>query len=156
MLHYIGKSNSNFRELDVYYYRFILRKYMGQIIFIGFVLAIGALILSMINFISPSDLTKTTMLVIEARIQKYITQKGSLPDSLSDLPFIENKHNKITDGWGREIIYSVKNGQIKLISYGKDGKPGGKGRNADIIHSFVVSVQPTTAPPTCQKSQVAR
>ena len=38
------------------------------------------------------------------------------------------------DPWGRPFIYRIpgERGEYELVSYGKDGQPGGTGENADI------------------------
>jgi general secretion pathway protein G len=37
------------------------------------------------------------------------------------------------DPWGRPYVYRLnENGSVAIISYGKDGQPGGTGENADI------------------------
>lgn len=43
----------------------------------------------------------------------------------------------IVDGWGHNIGYEVDSkGAIVLTSYGRDGRPGGAGVDADIIRTF--------------------
>jgi general secretion pathway protein G len=39
-----------------------------------------------------------------------------------------------TDPWGRAYVYRVpgEKGEFQLLSYGRDGKPGGNGEDADI------------------------
>jgi general secretion pathway protein G len=41
-----------------------------------------------------------------------------------------------TDPWGRPFIYVEpgEHGEIDIISYGKDGRPGGTGVDADIVN----------------------
>ena len=40
------------------------------------------------------------------------------------------------DPWGKPYVYRMpgEKGDFDLISYGKDGQPGGSGENADILH----------------------
>ena len=40
------------------------------------------------------------------------------------------------DPWGRAYIYKIpgEKGEFDLISYGKDGQPGGSGENADLTN----------------------
>ena len=39
------------------------------------------------------------------------------------------------DPWGRPYLYRIgENGSVAIISYGKDGQPGGTGENADITN----------------------
>ena len=42
-----------------------------------------------------------------------------------------------TDPWGRAYVYKMpgeKGGDFDILSYGKDGQPGGTGENADITN----------------------
>ena len=59
-------------------------------------------------------------------------QYGTWPTSLDQVtPYPWNE-----DGWGREIIlipYSESLGYGEVISYGRDGKPGGTELNRDIV-----------------------
>jgi hypothetical protein len=36
------------------------------------------------------------------------------------------------DGWGRPLVYFIKEGKAIVISYGRDGKPGGVGSDCDM------------------------
>ena len=40
------------------------------------------------------------------------------------------------DPWGRPYVYRSPGakGEFELVSYGRDGKPGGAGEDADIGH----------------------
>jgi len=43
------------------------------------------------------------------------------------------------DGWGRPIVYepySTNTGYGRVVSYGRDGRPGGTGADADIEFRF--------------------
>ena len=61
---------------------------------------------------------------------------NSLPPNFTVLPPLEGFINSTKDVWGNEIIYQVQGTTIKLISYGKDQKPGGVGENLDVIGIF--------------------
>ncbi|MGA2255740.1 MAG: type II secretion system protein GspG [Thermoguttaceae bacterium] len=59
------------------------------------------------------------------------------PASLSVLPVDEGPYGKAVDGCGHDLQYSVDHdGVITLTSFGADGKPGGDGRDADIIMRY--------------------
>jgi len=74
------------------------------------------------------------------RIPEYLKQHHQLPDRLADIPTVESYNDCLTDGWGRDIMYfKNSDGTYTLLSYGKDGKPGGTGENADIQETFNVS-----------------
>lgn len=50
-------------------------------------------------------------------------------------PYVENKE-ALVDPWGREFVLVIppqKNADFDIVSYGKDGNPGGSGEDADII-----------------------
>lgn len=94
--------------------------------------------------LSKWNTTKTKMVPIETSIGAYLLNCGELPMSLYDLltdpgiagwagPYLTPK--QIIDPWGFEYVYvrqgTVHPGSYDLISYGKDGVPGGEGFNAD-------------------------
>jgi general secretion pathway protein G len=93
------------------------------------------------------DFTKAKIGVIEASIDAYKLHIGENPKTLDYLlicprgledkwagPYLKEK--QLIDPWGYEYIYhpvgTFNPGSYDIISYGKDGKPGGKGNNADI------------------------
>jgi general secretion pathway protein G len=94
---------------------------------------------------SPWDLTIPMMSPIEAAINAYHLNTGQYPKTLDDLikcpagleakwagPYLKEK--QLFDPWGFEYMYepnSVNPAGYDLISYGRDGKPGGEGYNAD-------------------------
>jgi general secretion pathway protein G len=102
------------------------------------------IILLYIVSISPTieraryDSTRTKMEPIESAINKFFINTGVYPLTLEDLSYefeVSNsylKESQLYDPWDRLYIYHVTNDGYELISYGKDGKPGGKGYNADI------------------------
>jgi hypothetical protein len=68
------------------------------------------------------------------RIQKYIKVHRQAPPSLSVLAVDSEFPTAMVDGWGHDLQYSVdREGIITLTSFGADGKPGGKGQDADIV-----------------------
>ena len=45
----------------------------------------------------------------------------------------------LPDGWGRQVVcepYTTNNGYGRFVSYGRDGRPGGTGADADIEQRF--------------------
>jgi|WetSurMetagenome_2_1015567.scaffolds.fasta_scaffold595185_1 general secretion pathway protein G len=94
------------------------------------------------------DLTRPQMGPIESAIDSYKLSTGTLPNKLEDLvtnpvglvniwtgPYL--KEQQLLDPWGFKYIYepnSVNPTGYNLISYGRDGKPGGEGYNADQEH----------------------
>jgi hypothetical protein len=77
---------------------------------------------------------------IEVMIRQYQSDTNSLPQSLAELrPFDKpyyrcnwDLNSNPLDAWGRPIIYSVDGTQFTLSSFGRDGKPGGVGLDADL------------------------
>lgn len=68
-------------------------------------------------------------------IVAYRQKKGHLPSSLTDLENVSNMwrvEGGIGDAWKHPLVYSVQGNQYRLMSYGRDGKPGGIGLDEDI------------------------
>ena len=84
----------------------------------------------------PENYTSTTMYPLKTRILRYAKMHNSPPSNLTVLPPLEGFINSTKDVWGNEIIYQVQGTTIKLISYGKDQKPGGVGENLDVVGVF--------------------
>ena len=103
-------------------------------------LLVAALILGCASFVDripPTDMTETSMTETIVRIEMYMKEHGEPPPNLAVLPTRKGYANSTTDGWGRELQYTVdKNGVISLTSLGADGKPGGDGLNKDIVHRY--------------------
>jgi hypothetical protein len=91
----------------------------------------------MVHVISPEESTLTAIGETAARIDLFLAANHSLPPDLVALPKREGFMNQITDGWGRELIYSRSEDEtISLTSLGRDGTRGGMGDDADITHQF--------------------
>lgn len=88
-------------------------------------------------------LTGTQIKQVAAQIEQYNNDVGDYPRSLQDLvtdpqangwlgPYA--KKEQLKDPFNHPLQYSVpgENGPFDLISYGKDGKPGGTSVDADI------------------------
>ena len=90
------------------------------------------------------DLTKPKMRDIETVINTYLLNCGDFPSSLDNLlnnsgidgwsgPYL--KEDQIIDPWGFEYVYvipgTIHPESYDLISYGKDGVPGGDGYYAE-------------------------
>ena len=87
--------------------------------------------------ITPVDMTWTAMGETFARIDIYTRSNKSLPTTLEMLPKRENYMNQTTDGWGRQLHYSLsQDGIISLTSLGRDGVVGGQGEDADITEAY--------------------
>jgi hypothetical protein len=71
---------------------------------------------------------------------EYKRQNGVWPNSLAQLlvPHPELK-DWAKDGWGRYVqlvSYNESLGHGQIISYGRDGKPGGTGADRDLVVRF--------------------
>ncbi|HTD27842.1 MAG TPA: type II secretion system major pseudopilin GspG [Xanthomonadaceae bacterium] len=91
-------------------------------------------------------LAQSQVETIAGKIEQYQQDVGSLPPSLDALvkapggasgwlgPYA--KQQELNDPWGHALEYKVPgaNGPFDLMSYGRDGKPGGDGVDADIVH----------------------
>lgn len=72
---------------------------------------------------------------INQAIMHYQQETGSAPLSLTDL---ENDQNRkfLADGWmdhwGNPLTSSVEGNTLLVTSYGRDGKPGGRGLDHDL------------------------
>ncbi|HXN48789.1 MAG TPA: type II secretion system protein GspG [Bryobacteraceae bacterium] len=84
--------------------------------------------------VTPAELTRNDIARTLSRIERYAKQHGSLPPSLDGLPTQEGSRDKITDEWGRRLLYDTNSdGTITLASLGADGRAGGAGEDADAI-----------------------
>jgi hypothetical protein len=87
--------------------------------------------------ITPVEMTKTAITETFARISIYAQTNRAVPSSLAVLPKRDGYANRTTDGWGRSLQYSLStDGIITLTSFGRDGKPGGSGEDADTSESY--------------------
>ncbi len=94
------------------------------------------LFISGCHSISPQNMTRTAITETFFRVFLYAQKHNKIPYSYDILPVRKGFANRITDGWDRELILEIKDDKLMtLTSYGKDGKPGGEGENADISRS---------------------
>ncbi|HVM62943.1 MAG TPA: type II secretion system protein GspG [Verrucomicrobiae bacterium] len=92
------------------------------------------------------------LMYIAPRCDLYKAQNGVWPDSLAQL-LVAHPELKdwIEDGWGHDVVlvpYNQTLGYGLIISYGRDGKPGGTGADRDIEVRF-----PTEANAAWNKEQ---
>ena len=108
-----------------------------RIVFISIAIFIILFLFLLIDFIPPDDMTRTCFLVTSRRIKEFVNDHNELPKDLYNLPKRKKANNSIKDGWGREIQYNIlENGKVMLLSLGRDGKPGGEGKDSDIMGTF--------------------
>jgi len=67
--------------------------------------------------------------------EAYYMENGRFPESLRELVQKHLKESQLKDPWKTDIVYrrpGEGGRDFDVISYGKDGKPGGDGDNADL------------------------
>ena len=102
------------------------------------VIGILFLISSQFVTVAPSkyEATKLQMNSLKESIQKFKEANGRLPKELGEISHLLQNRG-VKDGWDGQIYYIIQDdGNAILVSYGKDGKKGGEGDNADYIESF--------------------
>jgi hypothetical protein len=103
---------------------------------LGIVAAVVAVWLLLVDTVPPQSLHHVHMHMMKRCILRYASAHDALPTSVDQLPRIEGFTNEVTDGWGRAIFWRVEGNEVTLISYGRDGAPGGSGEDADMIGVF--------------------
>ena len=89
--------------------------------------------------------TKLSVQVLQTASKDYFSVFSDWPHSTRD--FTQNSSNIVfvvlaqvtNDAWGRPILYEPFDGARgygQVTSYGRDGKPGGEGPDADIEAQF--------------------
>jgi general secretion pathway protein G len=72
---------------------------------------------------------------IENGLKLYYAKKGTYPDTASGFKALVDAQILETmpkDPWGHDYVYMYEAGKPIIISYGRDGVPGGEGPDADI------------------------
>ena len=94
------------------------------------------------------DTTKAQMKNIESALELYYIDAGKYPSEEQGLTALEikpetdgnwngpymKKGGTLQDGWGKPYLYKSPAGEkpFEIVSYGRDGKEGGEGQDADI------------------------
>lgn len=69
---------------------------------------------------------------------QFKSEHGRLPKSIAELGTLDqsslafDKNQDILDKWGRPFMYTVDGDKYLVLSYGRDGKPGGDGLDCDL------------------------
>lgn len=89
---------------------------------------------------SKQKTAKAQMQMLATAIDAYRLDTGDYPKTLEDLrvstgdfwdgPYMPKEIPK--DPWGNQYILLKSDNGINLISYGKDGQPGGEDENQDV------------------------
>jgi Type II secretion system (T2SS), protein G len=98
-------------------------------------------------------ITQRNLAIIAKAIPKYHDQFGVSPNSMGDLmkltnSFPDGPEGGFPDGWGRPFIFSHNGTDVLVTSYGRDGKPGGKGLDCDLTSA---NWKPEDARPTFEQ-----
>jgi hypothetical protein len=102
-------------------------------------LALNWYLVAAADVVPPDEQTKTGMALLEQRVRLAVAQKLDIPADLTDLPLIAGKASEANDAWGHPIVLDRIGDHVTLISYGKDGRPGGTAHSADIVHRFTLA-----------------
>lgn len=102
-----------------------------------FVLVYLAAWAEMRQFIAMGDIgssritsMRNDFVLIRRELSDYFHLHKHYPDSLDQVPYL--KGSRFHDAWGNEYQYSKTASGYRLLSLGRDGKPGGTGLDADI------------------------
>jgi hypothetical protein len=79
--------------------------------------------------------TQRHMKEIAAGVTEYRQAFGADPKSADDLAKMTNHAftaDRMFDGWGRPLLFTVDRSNLVATSYGRDGKPGGTGLDCDL------------------------
>lgn len=72
----------------------------------------------------------------------YRAQKGRYPDpahGLDQLLEAGTLKELPVDPWGTKYAYSLTGDEPRVVSYGKDGAPGGEGFDADLVYPVTLA-----------------
>jgi general secretion pathway protein G len=98
---------------------------------------------------SEVNVAKAQLDALEKALDQYRLDTGRYPDNEAGLKALVEKPSSEAkwagpylrkgvplDPWGKPYLYRFpgEKGEFDLISYGKDGQPGGSGENADITN----------------------
>jgi hypothetical protein len=84
--------------------------------------------------------TYTRLVYLASGCDKFKNERGAWPSSLAELQAFRADFNEFSqDMWGRALVlvpYNPSMGYGQVISYGRDGKQGGTGADADLEVRF--------------------
>ena len=86
---------------------------------------------------SETQVARAQIDALEKALDQYRLEHRRYPTSEEGLAAVQPYMKKTlpTDPWGRPYVYRVpgqKGGEFEVFSYGRDGKSGGTGEDADI------------------------
>ena len=90
---------------------------------------------------SPQQsVTRLQLKKINQTLTEYQQQFHAPPGSLAQLLAMTNgvpsssERSDLVDGWKRTFVFSSQGTDVLIASYGRDGKPGGKGLDCDLTN----------------------
>jgi len=93
---------------------------------------------SLVDWIPPRQSTDTALAIMRERLGRFSEEHQTVPTRLEELPQLKGREISTKDGWRREFgWYSDGERTVKVWSFGRDGKPGGVGDDADLQMTFV-------------------
>ena len=84
---------------------------------------------------AKQDVAGQDIMNIESALKLYYTKKGRYPDTATGLRALvetQNLDKTPKDPWGNDYVYLNEGGKPVIISYGRDGAPGGGDEDADV------------------------
>ena len=90
------------------------------------------------QFSKEQDATAFMIRAIKSAVTNYVIVFEELPHKLGDLRIVSPglferpKRDEILDGWGKPFHFEFGKDSWQVISYGRDGQPGGAGLDADL------------------------
>jgi general secretion pathway protein G len=81
------------------------------------------------------DRTVLDIKSVEGALKLYYARKGNYPDTATGLKALVDMQildKAPQDAWNHDYVYILERGKPVIISYGRDGVPGGEGPDADI------------------------
>ncbi len=93
-----------------------------------------------------TDTAGRQLQALERAFQRFHQKHGHYPEPPDGIRALVESGTIETlekDPWGNDLVYREQGNALVILSYGKDGKPGGEGADAD--HS--VQIAPLFTPP---------
>jgi general secretion pathway protein G len=84
---------------------------------------------------AKQDTARMDIANINNALKTYYAKKGNYPDTGSGLKAVVDAQileKMPVDPWGHEYVYLNEGGKPVIISYGRDGAPGGAETDADL------------------------
>ena len=112
-----------------------LLEIMVVIVILGMIA--GAVVVAVIPQLNKArqDTARLEISAMMQGLQQYNVKRGKYPDTAMGLKALidDQDIDKLkADPWGHDYVYMLEGGKPVVISYGKDGQPGGEGLAMDL------------------------